>query len=120
MKLLFDMNLSPFLAKLMSQAGWESLHCSSIGDPRAPDRIIFDWAQKNDQWVITNDLDFGAILAVTKAQKPSVIQFRTQDVSPNHLKPLLLATLEQYKDYLEAGALISIDEKNSRVRILPL
>ncbi|MCP4146471.1 MAG: hypothetical protein GY757_01860 [bacterium] len=35
MKLLFDMNLSPFLAESMREAGWESVHWASVGDPRA-------------------------------------------------------------------------------------
>ena len=34
-------------------------------------------------WVIlTQDLDFGTILAVTHGEKPSVIQIRSEDVSP--------------------------------------
>ncbi len=120
MKLLFDMNLPPLLAARMANAGWESIHWSMIGNPSASDREIFEWADKNGFWVITNDLDFGAILAATKAHRPSILQFRTQDVSPHHLEPILLATLEKYKDYLESGALISVDERHSRIRILPL
>jgi len=120
MKLLFDMNLSPLLAVVMHKTGCESIHWSSVGDPRAPDPTIFDWAQKNGYWVVTNDLDFGAILAATKAEGPSVIQFRMQDVSPGRLKPILLRVLDQYKDYLESGAIISVDERRSRARILPL
>jgi predicted nuclease of predicted toxin-antitoxin system len=120
MKLLFDMNLSPLLVVLMRIDGWESIHWSTVGDPRASDRTILNWARKNEYWVITNDLDFGAILAATKAESPSVVQFRTQDVSPAHIKPILLNVLEQYKNYLESGAIISVNERNSRIRILPL
>ncbi len=120
MKLLFDMNLSPLLVVLMRIAGWESIHWSTVGDPRASDKTILNWARKNEYWVITNDLDFSAILAATKAESPSVVQFRTQDVSPAHIKPILLNLLEQYKDYLESGAIISVNERNSRIRILPL
>lgn len=120
MKLLFDMNLSPLLAALMNKEGWESIHWSSVGDPKAPDHLIMNWALKNGFWVVTNDLDFGDILAVTNAQGPSVIQFRTQDLSPGHLKPLLVSILDQYKGHLKSGALISADDKRSRIRILPL
>ena len=120
MKLLFDMNLSPLLATLLRNAGWESAHWSTVGDPRATDKTIMDWARENGYIVITNDLDFGDILAATNARCPSVIQVRTQDVSPNHIQPILFAMLEKYRTYLEDGALISVDEIRSRVRLLPL
>lgn len=120
MKLLFDMNLSPGLVDLMGRSGWESIHWSSVGDPKATDRTIMEWGLKNGYCVITNDLDFGDILAVTDARGPSVVQFRTQDLSPAHIKPILLTVLKQYKRYLESGALISVEETRSRVRILPL
>ena len=120
MKLLFDMNLSPGLVDLMVSSGWESIHWSSVGDPKTADRTIMEWGLKNGYCVITNDLDLGDILAVTDARGPSVVQFRTQDVSPAHIKPILLAVLKQYKRYLESGALISVDETRSRIRILPL
>jgi predicted nuclease of predicted toxin-antitoxin system len=35
MKLLLDMNLSPDWVATLTQAGWEAVHWSSIGDFRA-------------------------------------------------------------------------------------
>jgi predicted nuclease of predicted toxin-antitoxin system len=120
MKLLVDMNLSPLLATLLHSVGWETIHWSTVGDPRATDQAILEWARKNGYWIITNDLDFGAILASTKAKCPSVIQVRTQDVSPKHLKPILLLVLQEYRIHLKDGALVTFDEARSRVRVLPL
>lgn len=120
MKLLIDMNLSPQLVTLLQDAGFNSTHWSEIGDPRATDRKIMEWARKHDYWIITNDLDFGDILAATDALCPSVIQIRTQDLSPNHLNPILHSIVHQYKSYLEEGALIVVDEARSRIRMLPI
>jgi predicted nuclease of predicted toxin-antitoxin system len=120
MKLLLDMNLSPLLATLLLQGGHEAVHWSTLGDPRASDRSLLEWAAKNNYVVLTHDLDFGAILAATQATFPSVIQIRTQDVSPEKILPLLLAVLEQQKTYISAGALLTIDEGRKRVRILPM
>lgn len=114
------MNLSPILVTLLSSAGWETLHWASVGNPRATDQTILNWAQKNGYSIITNDLDFSAILAATNEQCPSVIQVRTQDVSPIHIMPILLSVLRQYRTFIENGALISVDEVRSRVRVLPL
>jgi len=70
--------------------------------------------------VFTNNLDFGALLAVTGAEGPSVIQIRTTDVAPEARSKLLPGALEQFKESLSDGALISIDERRERVRLLPL
>ena len=79
-----------------------------------------DWARANDHIVFTHDLDFGAMLALTQAAGPSVIQIRTQDVTPGHLEPALIHVIENNHSALEAGCLIVIEEVRARVRILPL
>jgi len=70
--------------------------------------------------LFTHDLDVGAILAATNADAPSVIQIRTQDVTPDKARDLLLNSLKRFEKHLLQGALISLDEEKSRVRLLPL
>ena len=120
MKVLIDMNLSPSWVQALEDHGFEALHWSSVGDDRAPDSIVLSWAQDNGFVVFTNDLDFGAILALTRAAGPSVIQVRTQDLSPGRLVDLVVRGLRQHQSALERGALISIDEQRLRSRVLPL
>jgi predicted nuclease of predicted toxin-antitoxin system len=120
MKVLIDMNLSPRWVEVLERHGHEALHWSSIGDPRATDRRIMDWARNNGFVVFTHDLDFGVILAVTQASGPSVVQVRAQDVTPDHLGDLVLSALERHADVIEAGALIVLDEARARLRILPI
>ena len=79
-----------------------------------------DWARANDYVVFTHDLDFGAILAVTRAEGPSALQVRAQNVLPEHLGEVVIAALRQFAQQLEAGALITVDEGTSRARILPI
>jgi predicted nuclease of predicted toxin-antitoxin system len=76
MRILIDMNLSPQWVGVFERHGWQAVHWSTVGDPRAIDRVIMDWAQANQYVVFTHDLDFGAILAVTHAAGPSVISGR--------------------------------------------
>jgi predicted nuclease of predicted toxin-antitoxin system len=42
----------------------------------ASDADIMAWAKARDWCVITNDLDFSAILAATHADGPSIVQIR--------------------------------------------
>ena len=103
-----------------SASAIESVHWSRIGDPRAEDSEIIEYARNNSYIVFTHDLDFGAILALTGASGPSVIQVRTQDILPSYLSARLIQVLDEAKEFLESGALIVVDEGRSRIRILPL
>src|SRR5437867_3905031 len=120
MKILVDMNLSPDWVAVLISAGWETIHWSTVGSPRAEDEEIMAWARQQRFVVFTHDLDFGILLALTNADGPSVIQVRTQDVTPQAIGALVVDTLRRFEKELERGALIVIDEVRARVRVLPL
>jgi predicted nuclease of predicted toxin-antitoxin system len=84
MKILIDMNLSPRWTNLFANAGLQALPWSMVGPHNASDQeIIMAWASANDYIVMTHDLDFSAILAANKGSKPSVVQIRGDDISPD-------------------------------------
>jgi len=120
MKILIDMNLSPRWIDLFTNAGLQALHWSMVGPLNASDKEIVAWAIANDFVLMTHDLDFSAILASTKGSKPSVIQIRGDDVSPDVIGKKVLLAIFQMESELETGALLSIDAKRTRMRILPL
>lgn len=78
MKLLVDMNLSPSWIDRLARHGFEAVHWSTIGVATAPDVEILAWARQHSLVLVTNDLDFSAILAAGAAEGPSVVQIRTQ------------------------------------------
>jgi len=120
MKILIDVNLSPDWVPVLKDAGFECAHWSCLGDAKASDKIVMDYAVTHGFVVFTHDLDFGAILAATHADAPSVLQVRTQDVDPVSLAGPVIAVLRCCQTDLERGALISLDESTQRVRILPI
>jgi len=119
-KILVDMNLSPQWVPFLSGKGIESVHWSSVGRPDADDPTIMEWARQEGFVLFTHDLDVGTVLAYTRARGPSVIQVRTQDVMPGKLGPLLLAVLREHEGALIQGAIVVVEEAQSRVRILPV
>jgi predicted nuclease of predicted toxin-antitoxin system len=119
-RLLIDMNLSPEWVAELARHGYHSIHWSAIGDPRAADVAIMAWARDNSYAVFTHDLDFGTLLALTHADGPSVLQVRGQNIFPSHMGSLVIAALRQYEAELLSGALVVVEEKKSRVRVLPL
>ena len=114
------MNLSPRLASLLKDAGHQAIHWQTVGKPNAEDSEILGWAKENEYIVLTNDLDFGAILAATGFKSPSVVQIRRRDVLPDAILSSILQIVEKFAVELHAGALIVVDECRNRVRLLPM
>ncbi len=79
-----------------------------------------EYARENGYAVFTHDLDFGAMLALTQAESPSVLQVRAQDILPKSIGNAVITILQKYTKELEQGALIVFDKSKERVRILPL
>jgi len=120
MKILLDMNLSPDWEKFFISYGIESSHWSKLGNPKATDKEIFNYARKNNFIVFTHDLDFSAMLAHSNSEGPSVIQIRNQNIIPEVSGEMILSIIESYKELIEQGVLIVIEELQHRIRILPL
>ncbi len=120
MKILIDMNLSPDWVAVLAAQEIESVHWSTVGDPRAEDEKIMEYARADSYVVFTHDLDFGTMLALTQARSPSVIQVRAQNILPGYLANTVISVLQTNEAFLEQGALIVVDEGRARVRILPL
>ena len=120
MKLLVDMNLSPRWIALLRDAGCEAIHWSTVGRGNEPDVEIMTYAAEQGYIVLTHDMDFGAILAATHGEKPSVVQLRMEDVTPQVAGSRVLAALRHMEKELESGALLTVDRRQVRVRVLPL
>ena len=114
MKILIDMNLSPEWVAAFAAENIESVHWSSVGDPRAADTEIIEYALTHGYIVFTHDLDFGNILALTHAAGPSVIQVRAQDILPSDIADMVISVIRDNAPVLDQG------EVRARVRILPL
>ncbi len=120
MKVLVDMNLSPGWANFLAEAGFEAVHWSDVGEGNAPDSELMQWAVEHGYIVLTADLDFGAILAATQGRGPSVVQVRSDVLTPRAIGGAVLAAIRQSQQELLDGALISVDAARARLRILPL
>ena len=113
------MNLSPSWIPFLETEGHQVIHWSHIGAITAPDMEIMEWARRNYYIVFTHDLDFSALLFATKAIAPSVIQLRTEDIRPENVGKLVLAALQKAENQIKQGALVTIDPRKNRIRLLP-
>jgi predicted nuclease of predicted toxin-antitoxin system len=120
MKLLLDMNLTPRWVPYLEAAGFEVVHWSTVGLSNPPDEEIMPYAAGHGMVVLTHDLDFSAILGATKGKKPSVVQLRAHNISPEAIGPHIVTALRHTVDDLELGVLLTIDPDRTRIRLLPL
>ena len=120
MKLLLDMNIPLKYASLLKEKGLEVLHWSDVGNPRALDDHIMAYAKEHDFIVVTYDLDFSAILSATNDLRPSVVQVRAMLPQATQIVNLIAIAITQNKDSLRNGAILTIDIKKARIRMLPL
>ena len=95
-------------------------HWRELGPPNAPDAEIMRWARQNGAVVLTHDLDFTKLLFQSRAPLPSVIQLRRDDVRPRNAGLNVLRVLKQHQNDLQRGALITVGDHKSRLRLLPL
>ena len=76
MRFLIDENLSWRLAPLLSTSGHDAVHIRDLDASGAPDSEVMALAVRDSRVIISADTDFGALLAHTRATKPSVILVR--------------------------------------------
>jgi predicted nuclease of predicted toxin-antitoxin system len=120
MHLLIDMNLAPEWASFLRKDGHQAIHWTRVGDPRASDRALMDWARAHGHIVLTYDLDFSILLSLTGEHGPSLVQVRSQRVMPDDIGEMVVHALREHGPRLAEGAIVTIDELSSRVRVLPL
>jgi predicted nuclease of predicted toxin-antitoxin system len=87
---------------------------------RLPDLDILEKARLERSIVLTNDLDFGDLLAASGAGLPSVILLRLDDMRPDNVNRYLSTVINRYAGELDKGAIISVSDQNIRVRRLPI
>lgn len=119
MKWLVDNALSPIIADLLSAAGHDAVHVRALALHAATDEVVFQAAVDQERVLISADTDFGTMLILRKATRPSVILFRHgAPRKPDDQAALLLANLAGVTQDLEAGAIVVFHQDRIRVRRL--
>lgn len=120
MKFLVDIGISPRSAAFLRGLGYDTIHLHDEGLDRLSDAGILAKALAERRIVLTHDLDFGELVAASKAQLPSVVTFRLRNMAADHVNHYLEIIVTNYQERLETGAVISVTERQVRVRPLPI
>lgn len=120
-RLLCDENLSPRLAAALRDHGHDAVHVYDVGLGAASGPQIASYAQTESRAVVTEDTDFGALLAHSGGRYPSVIRLaELHHLTPQQQADRRAESLADTTDALTAGAIVTVTERRVRVTRLPL
>ncbi|MEJ2725527.1 MAG: DUF5615 family PIN-like protein [Deltaproteobacteria bacterium] len=120
MRFLADMCVDVRIVKWLRQNGHDATHLRDQGLHRIPNGEIFEKAIREDRVVITFDLDFGEIAALTESRKASVLLFRLKNTRTPHVIERLSSVIESFPDALKKGCIVTVEDARSRIRYFPI
>lgn len=85
-----------------------------------PDELVLQKAKNENRIILTFDLDFAALIAVSNASAPSVIILRLKNQTPDNQINKINHVLAKAPASLLKGAIVSVDETSFRIKHLPV
>ncbi|PYR99761.1 MAG: hypothetical protein DMG12_19765 [Acidobacteria bacterium] len=78
MRLLADLHISPLTVELLKSLGHDVVRVSEILPTNASDEVIVQRARQDSRIILTQDLDFSRLIALSGQMSPSLISLRLQ------------------------------------------
>ena len=100
--------------------GHDAVHLIEEAMDRASDLEIVEKALNEHRIILTHDLDFGMLLALSGARMPSVVIFRLENMRPDNVNRFCERAIDRFSDSLEKGAILSVGDKRIRCHELPI
>jgi predicted nuclease of predicted toxin-antitoxin system len=114
------MGLAQRTARFLRDQGYDAIHLRDQGLQRLADEEIVAKARIEGRTILTHDLDFGRIMALSQRRLPSVVTFRLGNMQPDRVNHYLGYVLHRFAGQLDEGVLISVSERAIRMRRLPV
>ncbi len=105
---------------MLAKKGHAAVHAQDVGLAEADDSEIVELARKESRIIVTADLDFGQLLAMSNADGPGVILFRGGNYSEREMRELLEKVLNSVDNQVLPKSICVVDKKRVRVTRLPL
>ncbi|MEP7353751.1 MAG: DUF5615 family PIN-like protein [Acidobacteriota bacterium] len=119
-RVLIDQGLPPDTAQILRASSWDAVHVREIGMRDAEDADILIHAASEQRVAVTLDRDFPQILALTAADRPSVVLIRQQKLRAREFAALLFTIWDEYESELNSGCVLTVGAHGIRSRRLPL
>jgi predicted nuclease of predicted toxin-antitoxin system len=120
MRLVADMHISPRTVLHLRRSGHDVVRVSEILPPTAPDEDVLAVAITENRVVLTQDLDFSRLVAVSGNVHPSVISLRLSSSRVEHVHQILDRVLPGLESIVVEGAIVAVEDERVRRRSLPI
>lgn len=120
LRFLADAQISPLTIRDLRTQGWDIVRLPEALDQRSSDTQVLASARQHGRVVVTQDLDFSALLAVGGHAGPSVITLRLENPRPRLVTRRLLDVVSALEEELSEGSVVAADETSVRYRLLPI
>ena len=120
MRIVADVHISPTTVQHLNELGHDTVRANTVLPGNAPDREIVAWAATNERVVITQDLGFAGIVALSGATRPSIVTLRLSDSRVETVNRILEAVLPRLEEPVTAGVIATVADEQVRIRQLPV
>jgi predicted nuclease of predicted toxin-antitoxin system len=120
MRFLADMGVDIRVVRWLAEQGHDAVHLRDQGLHRLPNGEIFEKAARERRILLTFDLDFGEIAALTMGRTVTVILFRMHNTRASQVISRLEAVLKSSAPALDRPAVVLVEESRHRIRYLPI
>ena len=120
MRFLADVPVSPKTVAWLNASGHDAIHAVEAGLATAKGEAILAFARRENRIVLTTDLGFGMLLALSGADRPGVIIFRVRRVDSRNVNRLLLQVFRQVSEAKLHESIVLVEEERIRIRPLPI
>jgi len=114
------MGISKFTVSWLKEQGYDAVHLREEGLQCLPDSEVLRKASAEGRTLLTMDLDFGYLVAISKELLPGVIIFRLSDERSEIVNARLADVLSKCSDEVQMGVVVSVSDKSTRIRKLPV
>lgn len=120
MRLIADVHISPLTVAALKVQGYDIVRTTDLLPATAADAEILALARVQGRVILTQDLDFSMLVALSNYGLPSLITLRLSSVKPDLVTQKLLDVLPTVETELTEGAAVTINDDSVRIRKLPI
>jgi predicted nuclease of predicted toxin-antitoxin system len=120
LKFFADECISPSTVTFLIKLGYKAVHAEDAKMSAAKDTEILNYTAQKDMILITQDLDFSALLALSGSSHPGVITLRLKFPSPENVNNSLKRLLDSQRENQIKGSMIILEETKIRFRSIPI